>query len=89
MTDDDLRARLDELARELAVLPDDAFAEKFRLQSEADRLRAALQAASADEASEASARWADRAGRKGSHAEDPEVMKSRIASPSEAGYMGG
>lgn len=59
-----LKMRLVHISDELRALPADAFAEKHELNLEADEIRKALSEVEGDQ-SEALAKWAERAGRKG------------------------
>lgn len=69
-------------------MPADAFARKFELQSEADAVRGELADLMSDDLGKARGQWAERAGRKGSHAElDPAVKAARIVSPIEGGGL--
>ena len=88
VSDGDLRKRLFEIQVELDALPGDAFAARHKLSSEADGLRATLEESMASEVEDRRREWADRAGRKGSHEEDPELAKLRIVSPNESGGIG-
>ena len=82
----DLRRRLAEVDAELRALPDDAFATKRELRSEADAIRRELADLVSDDLSEAKNQWAKRSARKGSHAEpDPAQQAARIVSPIEGG----
>ncbi len=78
MTADELRRRLVEIDDELRELPGDDFERRHRLLSESDECRAALDAALGPVAREATREWAERAGHKGSHEVDYDVMKARI-----------
>lgn len=81
-----LRRRLAEIDAELRALPDDAFALKHELRSEADAIRKELADLVSDDLSEAKSEWAKRSARKGSHAEpDPAEQAARIVSPIEGG----
>ena len=74
------------LDAELRALPAEAFARKFELQSEADAVRRELADLMSDDLEEARGRWAERSGRKGSHADpDPAEQVARIVSPIEGG----
>ncbi len=82
----DLRRRLAEVDAELRALPDDAFATKHELRSEADAIRRELADLVSDDLSDAKSEWAQRSARKGSHAEpDPAQQAARIVSPIEGG----
>ena len=82
----DLRRRLAEIDAELRALPDNAFARKHELRSEADAVRKELADLVSDDLSEAKNQWAKRSARKGSHAEpDPAQQAARIVSPIEGG----
>ncbi len=73
ITPEEFRRRLVEIDDEMRALPDDAFAEKFRLGQEADEIRRALEHQLRDDLDAASADWAERAGRKGL---DPAIADS-------------
>ena len=88
LSDDDLRKRLFEIQVELDALPADAFSARHELSREADRLRAALSESVAPDVEASRREWAERAGRKGSHYEDPELAKLRIVSSNESGGIG-
>ena len=77
----ELRRRLGDIARLEAELAADDFARRHQLSTEADAIRAELQHLAAPGLADAADEWAERAGRKGSHAHDPEVAKGAIASP--------
>lgn len=80
------RRRLVEIDAELRALPNDAFARKHELRSEADAIRRELADLVSDDLSEAKSGWAERSARKGSHAEpDPAQQAARIVSPGEGG----
>lgn len=79
-----LRRRLVELADEVAALDAADFAEKHRLNTEADELRKELAVLSERDAP-ARAAWAERAARKQSHEVDPAVAEAVISSPIEGG----
>ncbi|WP_419853728.1 hypothetical protein [Candidatus Poriferisodalis sp.] len=82
----DHRRRLAEIDAELTALPDDAFARKHALRSEADAIRKELADLVSDDLSEAKREWTKRSARKGSHAEpDPAEQAARIVSPIEGG----
>lgn len=78
--------RLLEIADELKALDPGDLAARHRLNSEADELRALPAEASRDP--DTARRWAERAGRKGTHAEDVEANRASIVSPSEGGGAG-
>ncbi len=81
-----LRQRLAEIDTELRSLPGGAFARKYELGNESDAVRSQLSELMADDLDGASREWAERAGRKGTHAErDDDERAARIASPSEGG----
>ncbi len=82
LTEQQLRSEIVELDDRIRALPDDAFAEKYRLQRKADELRRALpEVSEQDEAMLES--WAERAGGKNAHTvdEDLERSRARISSP--------
>lgn len=74
-TADELRKRLVELDDEISDLPADEFALRHELLTEADVCRRALLAEVGPEVDAANKEWADRAGRKGEHEVDYEVLK--------------
>lgn len=76
-----LRRRLALNAERMSALASDDFAARHAVASAADDLRSQLQALAEAGLAEVAGEWADRAGRKGSHAHDPEVAKGAIASP--------
>lgn len=80
---EELRERLVEIDDELRALPSDAFERKHELNSESDDLRRQLADQLGDEMDEASAGWAERAGRKGTHSvnEGERIAQAGIASP--------
>lgn len=83
---DGCRQRLAEIDAELRALPADAFTRKFELRSEADAVRSELADLIAEDLNRARGGWAERAARKGSHAEpDPAQQAARIVSPIEGG----
>lgn len=61
-------------------LPSDDFAARFALQSRADRIRAALHEDLADELDAANDDWAERAGRKGEHAQNVDALEAMARS---------
>ncbi|MEO0493121.1 MAG: hypothetical protein AAF081_06870 [Actinomycetota bacterium] len=76
-----LRRRTDEL-------PNDDFATRFALEKQLDELRRQLHDATADQLDEAQDEWAERAGRKGEHAElsrEELAARARIM-PGESGH---
>lgn len=75
-TADELRKRLVEIGDEISGLPADEFALRHELLTEADDCRRALLAEVGPEVDEANKEWADRAGRKGEHEVDHEVLKA-------------
>jgi len=89
LTNAEIRDRLSLSESALRALPADAFAEKHRLRTECDELRATMRDRLESELDAAGDKWAERAARKGSHEEDPAAMKARIASPSDAAAGGG
>ncbi|MEO0493122.1 MAG: hypothetical protein AAF081_06875 [Actinomycetota bacterium] len=71
----------------IATLPSDDFASRYRLETRADEVRAALHEATADELEAAADEWSERAGRKGEHEEvDPEVAKSMLNKFMDGGF---
>ncbi|MCP5028418.1 MAG: hypothetical protein GY929_19245 [Actinomycetia bacterium] len=83
---DSLRQRLVDIDSELRALPADGFARKYELSTESDAVRAQLAELTADDLDDANREWAERAGRKGAHAERDDLERSaRIASPIEGG----
>ena len=80
MTADELRTELAANQAALDALEGDDFAGRFRLERRGDELRAALHDLIEDDLDEASDEWAERAGRKGEHAQ-PDVEVYRGAMP--------
>lgn len=82
LTAERLRRSIVEIDDQVRALPADAFAEKYRLQTEGDELRRALWAV-ADPGDEVLASWAERAAGKNAQAVDDEVELARanISSP--------
>ena len=74
-TADELRQRLVEIDDEIRGLSDDDFAHRHELLTESDSCRSALLAKVGPEIDEANKDWADRAGHKGEHEIDYEVLK--------------
>lgn len=81
-----MRRRIVEISDELRALPCTAFKEKHRLNVEADHWRSRVAEILSDDLDGASSEWAERAGRKGSHAENIELAQARasIVSPLHA-----
>lgn len=83
---DGLRSRLVALDDEIRLLARDDFAGRRRLNVERDRLRGLLRERRTDADDNTTRAWAERAGRKGSHAEPtPEGARAAIISPGEMG----
>ncbi len=80
-TPSELRQRIVEIDDELQGLAPDAFGRKHELASEADSCRKLLAKIVEPDLNAASKKWAERSGRKGSHAQDPEKLKGAIVSP--------
>lgn len=83
----ELRRELVEIDDAVRALPSDDFAGIHALRSKADKLREHLAQIVETEQSTTLARWADRAGRKGTHSVDDDVeqAKAAIVSPGEGG----
>ena len=81
LTRAEIRQRLAEIAGELQGLPPDEVARNRELMAEARPLRESLEEMARRDLETARKRWAERAGRKGSHTVDPLHAKARIASP--------
>lgn len=79
-----IRRRLVEIADELRLVGASNFTAKHVLNTEADRLRQELGRISANDA-ETRANWAERAGRKGEHADTSDADRASIVSPGEGG----
>ena len=79
MTADELRNALAANEAALGALASDDFAGRFALHAKSDELRSQLHDLIADDLNEASSEWAERAGRKGEHAQpDPEVYAANM-----------
>ena len=74
---DELRRRIVKIDDECRSVDGDDFSRRYALLTEADNCRAELAGLVADELA-ASADWAVRAGRKGTHEIDPEIAKARV-----------
>lgn len=77
----EIRRRLAEIASELRELPPDEVARHRELMAEARPLRESSEEMARRALETARKRWAEQAGRKGSHTVDPLHAKARIASP--------
>ncbi len=84
-TPDEIRRRLVEIDDEVRALATDEFARRHELLTESDRCRTALLAEVGDEVDAANKRWADRAGHKGEHEVDYEVLKGLTISATPEG----
>lgn len=78
------RRRLIEISDELQAVDALDFEAKHLLNTEADDLRRRLASLTGDD-TDARARWAERAGRKGQHTDSPEAARASIISPGEGG----
>jgi hypothetical protein len=79
-TANDLRKRLVDIDDEIRGLSDDAFARRHELLTESDACRNALFAEVGLDIDKANKEWADRAGHKGEHEVDYDVLKGLIIS---------
>ena len=77
----EIRQSLIEIDADLQGLSPDAVARNRELMAEAHSLRESLEEMARRDLEAARRHWAERAGRKGSHAVDPLHAKARIASP--------
>lgn len=77
-TANELRKRLVEIDDEIRDLPDDGFKRRHELLTESDSCRNALFAEVGTDIDEANKEWADRAGHKGEHEVDYDVLKGLI-----------
>ena len=84
----EIRRPLVEIGDTVRALPSTSFADKHVLNVEADRLRADLRRIEGTELDAASAEWAERAGRKGTHSvhEGEQAGAAKIVSPGETGH---
>ncbi len=80
-----IRQRLGEISDELRSLSSTDFADRHRLNTEADELRRRL--SGPGDGSEMRRRWAERAARKALHTtdDDVEAAQAAIVSPNESG----
>lgn len=77
MDDTAMLAEMNTLRARIDALPSNEFATRFALEKQLDELRNRLHESTADQLEAAGDEWAERAGRKGEHAEDTEAMKAR------------
>ncbi|MEM9465583.1 MAG: hypothetical protein AAGA90_09420 [Actinomycetota bacterium] len=70
MSETELLAEIGSLRAQADALPSNDFAGRYALESRIDALRAQLHEATADQLDAAGDEWAERAGRKGEHAQN-------------------
>ena len=76
MNEEELLAEIASLRAQADALSSDEFATRYALETKIASLRAQLHEATADQLEAAGDEWAERAGRKGEHAQNVEALEA-------------